>query len=78
METILYTITCIKPTKTTTKGNLYLGISVRKSKPTNDYNGQWTTNWEDCKIKECTSFKIQDDINIIRYLSRKRFKIEPL
>ena len=66
---------CIKPTKTLTKGDMYTGIPVRKSKPNDDYNGRWCTNWEECEAEECTSFKVKDDVDIIRHISKKRFTI---
>lgn len=66
-------IICLKPTKTLTKNKEYLGAPVRKTDSDGSYNGAWTTSWMDCDITTCTSFRVQDDLNITRYISNKRF-----
>lgn len=73
MESI--SLKCIKPTKTLIKDKLYICDPVKKDKADGSYNGQWTTSWMYCSLDECTSFKVQDSLDIIRYVSKKRFKL---
>ena len=68
-------ILCTDPTKTLTFDQYYDGLPVKKSRSDKSYSGQWTTPWELCHVDDCTSFKIKDDINIIRHISKKRFSI---
>ena len=67
-------ILCTNPTKTLTFGNTYIGIPVNKGDSDGSYNGRWTRAWTECPTSECTSYKIQDDLDITRYVSKKRFK----
>jgi hypothetical protein len=65
--------TCFEPTKTLTKNKVYKGIPVRKNKPDGSFNGSWTTKWKSCTQKQSTSYKVIDDVGIVRYISKKRF-----
>lgn len=73
MKTITVLL-CKNPTKTLTKDKTYTGIPVKKDEHP-FYNTQYGRQWEECKLEQCTSFKISDDIGITRYISKKRFKV---
>jgi hypothetical protein len=66
---------CIKPTKTLTLDMTYDLVGVCKGREDGSYNGQWTRQWEVCEHKIATSYRVKDDVGIIRYISRKRFAV---
>ena len=66
---------CIKPTKTLTKNKEYFGTPVKKERGSYSYNSAYTGKWKECSEEQCTSYKVEDDIGIDRYISKKRFKL---
>lgn len=69
-------LTCVKPTKTIEHLQKYQGVPVRKSTSSGSFNGNWTTNWEECDLHQCTSYRVFDKLGITRYISKTRFSVE--
>lgn len=69
-------INCVKAYKTLELG-IHNATCVKKEKPLAiSYNSSYTTKWEECTWEECTSLAIKDGADVIRYYSRKNFKLK--
>ena len=66
---------CVNPTKTITKWKTYTGYPAKKGDDDGSYNGMWTRGWEYCESSKATSYKVVDDIGIVRYFAKRRFEI---
>jgi len=66
---------CTKSAETLTVSVTYIGIPIKKGKGLSGHNSSYTGNWEECEVKDSTSFKVTGDDGFSRAYSKKRFKI---